>query len=51
MKKYSAPILKETLFSVEDVISLSSTVTGIVSDSDAQGTSEIQTSDWNDSWN
>ena len=51
MKKYLAPALKETLFCLEDVIAVSSTIAGIVSESDAQGASETQASDWDDSWN
>ena len=51
MKKYLTPELKETRFYLEDVIAVSSTVAGIVSDSDAEGASETQASDWDDSWN
>ena len=51
MKKYLAPSLKEVLLRFEDIIAESSNVTGIVSDSDAQGASEIQASDWDNSWN
>lgn len=51
MKKYMAPKLKETLFFAEDVIAVSSSIAGIVSDSDAQGASETQESTWDDSWN
>ena len=51
MKKYQAPSFKEILLRLEDIIAESSTVTGIVSESDAQGAAETQESQWDDSWN
>ena len=51
MKKYLAPSLKEMFLRLENIIAESSSVTGIVSESDAQGAGETQVSDWDDAWN
>ena len=50
MKKYVAPQLKETIFSVQDVIAVSGDVTNIVSQSDAESAVAIQEATWSDSW-